>query len=93
MDAHQFRLVEPVEGPADAAAVNRLLSQLEFMRSRGDLTDAADEARRYSYGLSPARLEIDLELDQGREIHLAVGASPPVGGGVYLSVARTRCTW
>jgi hypothetical protein len=37
--------------------------------------------------LSPARLEIDLELDQGREIHVSLGSTPPAGGGVYLAVA------
>jgi hypothetical protein len=87
VDAHAFRLVEPVEGATDAAVVMRLLSALEFLKTRGDLQDEADEGRRYAYGLSPARLEIDLELDEGREIHLALGSSPPVGGGVYLAVA------
>jgi len=86
VDAHAFRLVEPVEGATDASLVLRLLSQLEFLKSRGDLQDGADEARRFAYGLSPARLEVSLELDPGREIHLALGATPPVGGGVYLSV-------
>jgi len=87
VDAHGFRLVEPVEGAADAAAVTRLLSELEFLKTHGDLQDGADEGRRYSYGLSPARLEIDLDLDQGREIHVALGSTPPAGGGLYLVVA------
>jgi hypothetical protein len=86
VDAHAFRLVEPVEGAADSAAVMRLLSGLEFLKTRADLQDGADEGQRHAYGLSPAALEIDLELDEGREIHLALGAAAPVGGGVYLSV-------
>jgi hypothetical protein len=87
VDAHEFRVVEPVEGSTDAAVVMRLLSDLEFLKSRSVLAmDGADEKRRYTYGLSPARLEVDLGLNEGREVRLAFGNAPPVGGGVYLSV-------
>jgi len=88
VDAHGFRVVEPVEGSADSAAVTRLLSDLEFLTSRSVLPmDGADERRRYTYGLSPARLELDLGLAEGRELRLAFGNSPPVGGGQYLSLS------
>ncbi|HEY3447674.1 MAG TPA: DUF4340 domain-containing protein [Myxococcales bacterium] len=85
VDAHGFRLVEPTEGPADAAAVQKLLSELEFLKSHGRLA-GADEAGRVSYGLRPARLEVDLEVGEGREVRVSLGSAPPVGGGVYLAV-------
>jgi hypothetical protein len=88
VDAHSFRVVEPTEGPADRALVTRLLSDLEFLK-RQSVLEGADDKRRYSYGLSPARLELDIELHEGREIHMSFGNTPAVGAGVYLSVLGT----
>ena len=85
VDGHAFRLVEPVEGPVDAALVLKLLSELEFLKSRGELA-GADEAARASYGLRPAQLEVDLETGDGGELRVSFGNAPPVGGGVYLAV-------
>ena len=94
VDAHSFRVVEPIEGRADAKLVMQLLSNLEFMKSQGVLpADGADEGRRYAYGLSPAHLEMDLETHEGREIRLAFGNTPAVGAGVYLSILGTDAVY
>jgi hypothetical protein len=82
--ATEFRVLEPVAGAADGAAISQLLSTLEFLDSRADLEgEAADGKRRREYGLDPPKLEIEVQLASGDEQRLALGADAPLGGGVY----------
>ncbi len=84
LSATDFRVVEPVPGAADGAAIARLLSTLEFLDSRADLPgEGADANRRHEYGLDPPRLEVDVQLTSGDEQRLVLGGDAPLGGGVY----------
>ena len=83
-----FRLTEPAEHAVDGSAVAKLLSALEFLEFKDALPGEAASARRLQeYGFDPGRLEVDLGIADGREPRLTFGATPPLGGGVYLRVS------
>lgn len=76
-----FRVSEPLPGAADAAAVQALLSQLEFLEHDRRLTgEEADESHRHLYGLTTPALELRLATSDSAEHHLRLGREAPAGG-------------
>lgn len=72
-----WRLVEPIAYPADDATVSSALGSLENLRAERRL-EAAD-LDPAAYGLEPPAATVNLGLDDGTELSLAVGDELPLG--------------
>jgi len=88
-----WRLVEPLEGPADAAAVEALLADLSFLRAEGFLDDPADDDE---LGLRRPAFQVELRgLGEGEgeepvELELAIGQTYDGESRVVRSGGVTR---
>jgi hypothetical protein len=87
LSATEYRLLEPSERRIEGALAARLLSALEFLDSRGDLGDGDDPVRAHGYGLSPARLIVNIALRSGEEMTLELGKETPLADGMYVRIA------
>jgi hypothetical protein len=76
------RLIEPVQAPADPAAVQSLLGALELLAGRRQL-DGRD-SREGELGLTHPRALLSLRLDSGAEITLELGAEVAAAGGAWI---------
>lgn len=82
----RWKISEPVEMPADGAAVESLIRDIERLEFDRQF-DAADiEKGLEAYGLVPPAVVLRARWD-GEEIELRLGARTPMGAGVY---AQTR---
>jgi hypothetical protein len=79
-EASTWRLVDPVSGPADPAAVASILSRLEFLEPVRSLEAGANAKQ---LGLSPPAVRLNLELGASQVV-IELGRSDPSGRGVYL---------
>lgn len=76
-EAAPWQMVEPVEDAADGPTVDRLVSDLRYLRATGFDDEPPDEA---SLGLAPPAFEAELELEAGdgdgeaRRLGLAIGS-------------------
>jgi hypothetical protein len=70
-----WRLTEPIEGPADQATVDSLLSDLSFLRAEGFVDDPPPDAEA---GLDPPAFALDLHTkgadEEGKPLHFALGS-------------------
>jgi hypothetical protein len=86
LDVGSWRILSPVEAPADEDAVSALLGALEWLDARrtfeGGAVDPREEARM---GLDAPRVRVTLTVAR-ETITLALGAEDARGQGVYLRV-------
>jgi hypothetical protein len=73
--------VQPGDKPADDAAVEELLAELDF----ADADRQADVPRDRA-GLAPPRVTLDLDLDDGSRLEVALGLKDASGRGAYAVV-------
>ena len=73
----EWRLAEPVKGPADAFKVDELLRQVTDLRSRGQV-DAKDK------GVDKPRYVVELTDKNNKVTKLNVGSRSPVGDMLYV---------
>ncbi|MBW2465104.1 MAG: DUF4340 domain-containing protein [Deltaproteobacteria bacterium] len=80
----EWRLVEPVEWPADVDAVDTLLGALEWANARRTLEgiDAEDRAR---FGFDAPGLEASFTA-AGQEVPLVFGGEDALESGLYLTL-------
>jgi hypothetical protein len=80
-----WRLVEPFDAPADASAVDSILSRLEKLEAEEVVVETTDDAAQY--GLEPAGRTVRVEVE-GEDAPRVVefGAAAPGGSAIY---ART----
>jgi hypothetical protein len=78
-----WRLVSPIEAEADAALVDGLLSDLEFMGSDRKVEDATS-AQRKSFGLVSPSVQVEITQD-GKPLRFVLGARAEAGG-YYLAI-------
>lgn len=76
-DAESWRLVEPIDFPADQTAVSSLLGSLE--RLEAERTLAADEVDPAAYGLDDPALSVTLGVADGGSLTLSVGDEAALG--------------
>ncbi len=95
-----WRLLEPLEGPADAAGVEALLADLSFLRAEGFLDDPPSDAK---LGLLRPAFQVELRgLGEGEgeepvELELAIGQTYDgesravrAGGATRYRIAEAR---
>jgi hypothetical protein len=73
-----WRLTEPIDYPADPAAVLGLLEAVAGLDA--DRVLGGDEVDPKSYGLDEPEIELVLTDSDGRTFELAVGGTSPLGG-------------
>ncbi|MCZ6697258.1 MAG: DUF4340 domain-containing protein [Acidobacteria bacterium] len=77
-----FRIAEPLSAPADAEAIESLLSSLEIARIERRIEAGDDLA---SYGLDRPRATLTVELASSQEpLSIAVGSATPIGDAIYV---------
>ncbi len=81
-----WRLVRPIQAPADSAAVSRLLAAARDAEAARTVEDSAAELS--VFGLEPARLTLELEL-AGRQDHprLMLGSTNPTATHIYAAAS------
>ncbi|MFW6067718.1 MAG: DUF4340 domain-containing protein [Myxococcota bacterium] len=79
-----WRLVEPVEAPADEDAVESLLGSLEWANARRELSGIGAEDRE-RFGLAGARLRAWYTVADQR-VPIVVGEQDPTEGGYYVQL-------
>lgn len=72
-----WRLVSPIDFPADSSAVSSLLGSLENLEQERQLS--AEEVDPGAYGLDEPELRVVAESDGGDRFELAVGDQTPLG--------------
>ncbi len=70
----RFMLTEPVRWPADQDAVEDLLDQMAGLRLQTVLTESATPEERAGWGLDAPKARLDVALEDGRTLSMAVGA-------------------
>ena len=65
-----WKLVQPVEAEGDDSAVDSLLTSLSALKQKKDL---AEEKDLKAYGLDQPKLEVRIQLDDGKEQGLQIG--------------------
>ncbi|TMA77995.1 MAG: DUF4340 domain-containing protein, partial [Deltaproteobacteria bacterium] len=81
-DKH-WRLVKPIEAPADDTAANNLVTAVADAKVTRTLDDVADKLA--SYGLAPPEAVVKLGLEGGTELPaLKVGKTTQVGFSAYV---------
>jgi len=76
-EGEAWRLVEPIAYPADEATVSSALGSLSNLKAERRLE--AEGLEPAAYGLEPPAATINLSLDDGTELTLAVGDELPLG--------------
>ena len=76
-EGETWRLVEPIDFPADQTAVSSLLGSLE--RLDADRTLTADEVDLAAYGLDKPSLSVTLGTADGGSLSLAIGDEAALG--------------
>lgn len=77
-----WRIVRPLDFPADATAVSSLLGSLENLdRDRVLPSEEVDPAE---YGLDEPEVTVAVELEDGGELRLQIGAEMPLGSNRAL---------
>ncbi len=79
----EWKLTSPVQAEADAAMVDGLLSDLEFLESDRKVPKATS-AQRKSFGLVTPSVEVEVEM-KGATLRFVLGAEAEAGG-VYLAL-------
>jgi hypothetical protein len=79
-----WTLVEPVAAPADAAAIDSILSSLETMEIERVLEE--NPASLAQYGLETPGLQIDFTTTGGAKHRLSVGGTTPTNSGMYARI-------
>jgi hypothetical protein len=77
-DGDDWRLVEPVDYPADGAAVRSLLRSVDGLDIERSLS--ADEVEAADYGLDDPPLGLELVAKDGTRHTLAIGGETALGG-------------
>lgn len=80
-----LELVEPSRAPTDEGAVDDLLGTLEYLAWRRRVP-AGDAAAR---GFDPPACRLEIELDDGRRIELAIGRTERAQGRTWLTSSAT----
>src|SRR5207253_10847661 len=65
-----WKLVQPVEAEGDDSAVDSLLTSLSALKQKKDL---AEEKDLKAYGLDQPKLEVRIQLGEGKEQGLQIG--------------------
>ena len=76
-----WRIVEPLDLPADAAAIDSLLDRASRAEHEHMVTDSPDDLA--IFGLQDPELRIALELKDGSSKSLELGGEAPIGSSVY----------
>ncbi len=76
-DSGEWRLVEPIDFPADSATVNGLIRSIENLEAARTLS--TDEVDLAAYGLDDPQLAVVLETDDGSRFALSVGDETALG--------------
>ena len=83
-DVGTWALESPIEGPADVDSIDALLSAIEWLDARRELTGITAEDRT-RFGLDTPRATLVFEIaDESHTIR--VGGDDPIGEGVYVQV-------
>jgi len=86
-DRQGWELLEPVKWPANENAVQKILTQLQFLErdTRIPLSDIRKSGQSLAdFGLSPARFQLTLGTLDGDEIQLEIGAPTQMGQRLYV---------
>ncbi|MCX8071671.1 MAG: DUF4340 domain-containing protein [Candidatus Binatia bacterium] len=76
-----WRLVEPIEAPADEITVKNLLNTIAECEVKRELEDATDLKQ---FGLDPPFVTLEVKLKDRELPAVAVGKNTPVGFSAYL---------
>src|SRR5438309_759181 len=75
-----WKLVQPVEAEGDDSAVDSLLTSLSALKQKKDL---AEEKDLKAYGLDQPKLEVRIQLDDGKEQGLQIGTDNTFDNTVF----------
>ncbi len=85
----EWFLLEPVAWRADTSTVDRILSDLEFLRSDGRLSPTDDKKMDLqAYGLDAPEMSISFR-ERGREHMLTIGSRKGIDGKQYARIDET----
>jgi hypothetical protein len=81
-----WRMEQPHQDRADAAAVDRLLNLLEGLRHEAkiDLPKAKEQELLKEFGLSDSETVLKLKASSGKEIDLLLGKDSAIAGKLYM---------
>ncbi len=84
-----WRLVSPVQAPADKLAVDAVVSQLQLAKFKSVIEENPDEAALKKYGLDQPRFEVEAqavvgEAKEPRKVKLSGGIENTYDGSVYM---------
>jgi len=81
-----WRVVAPVEAPADASAVQSLLDAVGGLARLSRVTDPG--APLAAFGLDPPRARVTISLEGGGEESIALGTDNPFDTSVYVRAGQ-----
>lgn len=80
----QWKITEPIEAPAAKFEVDDFVRSLVELRSHGQVQATGDKAA--AAGLDHPLYQIELKLESGPELHLAIGQRAAIGDMMYVQV-------
>lgn len=83
-----WRMLKPVEGDADEAAVDQVLGELEWLSPRRTFEEPSAEDEK-AFGLDKPRYKLWFTV-AGKRYALAVGSDDAHGQGVYVRTENTK---
>jgi hypothetical protein len=84
-DNDAWRLVEPMETKADAAAVSSIAGSLASLEVQRVVAEESSELQQYA--LEPPRLEIAFRTEETGVQRLQIGGATPAGDNLYARLA------
>ncbi len=85
-DAGKWEITAPKTLPGDKYAISALTNSLSNLSSDRVVDDKVADSDLAGYGLSPAVVELDATLKNGKTTKLFIGEGNPTGTGVYAKV-------
>ena len=83
-DGEKWRMLQPLEVPADAGAANGIASRFEFLK-REQTVEAAEGLDPATYGLTEPRITLTVSTEDEEHV-VRIGSDTAVGSQVYLQV-------
>ncbi|HKX27984.1 MAG TPA: DUF4340 domain-containing protein, partial [Blastocatellia bacterium] len=78
---NRWMVKQPINTPADEAALNQLIGTMANARIDSEFTPAADQLK--SYGLAEPVVKIEIRLKNGQTQRLELGNKDPIGTSAY----------
>ena len=86
LENNKWRIVSPIDWPANLFAVNRIKNQLEFLDKEANFS--LDEVKKHGHALSEYGLEDPayiFKYGNGKKMYsLKIGKSAPIGDRIYM---------